>query len=404
MGPCGDRVKLEKAVTESVLSRKETGVMAPIGGLFLFAVATGYLMSLLPLSVAGLSMPPEMAAWLASALYGGLLLGALFVEPVVIRLGHRPALMISLLVLSATVAVMSALPHPKVWLVMRLLAGVATAGVFVVIESWLLLVEDERQRAGRLGLYMAALYGGNALGQLMINLLGVGGAWPLLVVMGLMLLAVVPPLLGRPVNVVPAGNGHSAPLALRNVSMPAILGCVISGLVLGPLYGLMPVFLHQQALVSELTGMMMALVVLGGMAVQPLGSWMSARISKTLLMALFSLVGAMATVILVLASSPFEFGLGMLLLGASAFVLYPLAINQACEGRASDQVVRITQLMLISYSLGSVAGPMLAQMLGLVSIGLLQYFGGVFLATSVYMLVCAARRVPAMMEPPAGME
>ncbi|WP_051216310.1 MFS transporter [Ferrimonas futtsuensis] len=392
-------------MTESVLSRKGSGVLAPIGGLFLFAVATGYLMSILPLSVAGLSMPAEMAAWLASALYAGLLLGALCVEPLITRLGHRPALMLSLLVLSVTVAVMAALPHPLLWLAMRLLAGVATAGVFVVIESWLLLVEDERQRAGRLGLYMAALYGGNALGQLMINLLGVGGAWPLLVVMGLMLLAAVPPLLSRAGVVSPLGaECHSEPVSLRSISMPAVLGCVISGLVLGPLYGLMPVFLDQQESVADLTGVMMALVVLGGMAVQPLGSWMSARVGKTLLMALFSLAGVMAAVILVLASTPLEFGLGMLLLGASAFVLYPVAINQACEGRASAQIVRITQLMLISYSLGSVAGPLLVQAMAALAIGLLQYLGIVFLATSLYMLVSALRRAPALLEPPAGME
>ncbi|WP_417349286.1 MFS transporter [Ferrimonas sp.] len=392
-------------MTESVSSRVESGVLAPIGGLFLFAVATGYLMSLLPLSIPALKMPGEMAAWLASALYGGLLLGALWVEPLINRLGHRLALMLSLLLLSATVAAMATLPHPFLWLVMRLLAGMATAGVFVVVESWLLLVEDERQRAGRLGLYMAALYGGNALGQLMINLLGFEGAWPMLMVMGLMLLATVPPLLSRAkVGSSVEAESHSAPLSLKSLSMPSILGCLISGLVLGPLYGLMPVYLHQQALVSELTGVMMALLVLGGMAVQPLGSWLSARFSKTLLMALFSLAGAMAAVVLVLASTPFEFGLGMLLLGASAFVLYPVAINQACEGRASAQIVRITQLMLVSYSLGSVVGPLLVQAVGALSIGLLQYLGVIFLATSLYMLVSAARRTPAIMEPPAGME
>lgn len=392
-------------MAESVLSRNDSGVLAPIGGLFLFAVATGYLMSLLPLSIHTLNMPGEMAAWLASVFYGGLLLGALWVEPLINRVRHRRALMLSLLVLSVTVAVMAALPHPLLWLAMRLLAGMATAGVFVVVESWLLLVEDERQRAGRLGLYMASLYGGNALGQLMINLVGVEGAWPMLVVMGLMLLAALPPLLSR--TNIPATSGsepHSAFISLRSISVPAVLGCLISGLVLGPLYGLMPVYLHRQELVSELTGVMMALVVLGGMAVQPLGGWLSARFSKTLLMALFSLAGAMAAVMLVLASSPFEFGLGMLLLGASAFVLYPVAINQACEGRASAQIVRMTQLMLISYSLGSVAGPLLVQAVNTLSLGLLQYFGVVFLATSLYMLVSVARRTPAVMEPPAGME
>ncbi|WP_229360379.1 MFS transporter [Ferrimonas sediminicola] len=387
------------------MSRSHSGVLAPIGGLFLFAVATGYLMSLLPLSLPTLGMSGTMAAWLASALYGGLLLGALGVEPLIRWMGHRRALLLSLLVLSLTVAVMAALHRPELWLAMRLLAGMATAGVFVVVESWLLLVEDERQRAARLGIYMAALYGGNALGQLMINVLGFEGAWPMLAVMALMLLAALPPLLAggsAPMPLTEEQSGSScSPLCVK---VPALLGCLISGLVLGPLYGLMPVYLHQQVMVSELTGVMMALLILGGMAVQPLGSWLSARFSKTLLLSLFSLAGAMAVVVLILASSPLEFGLGMLLLGAAAFVLYPIAISQACEGATSGQIVRITQLMLLSYSLGSVSGPLLAQGGQRLNMGLIQYLGVIFLATALYMLAAALRRTSAVVEPPAGME
>lgn len=386
-------------------SRAQSGVVAPIGGLFLFAIAAGYLMSLLPLSLLPLDMPEAMAAWLASSLYGGLLLGAMFIEPLVKKIGHRWSLILSLAVLVVTIAVMWLLPYPMVWLGMRLLAGIATAGVFVVVESWLLLVEDERKRGLRLGLYMTALYGGNALGQLLIGQFGFTGSLPFGVVMGLMLSAIVPVLVAR--------NSSPPPLALepvesapqvKRVSISATIGCLISGLLLGPMYGLMPVYLHQQPLLEGQTGLMMALMVVGGMAVQPLGSWLSSRIGKALLMSMFSLVGALSAVLMVQAQSSMDFGVAMVLLGAAAFVLYPIAINQACEGVSASKIVRVTQLMLLSYSVGSVTGPLLAQGVTHINLGMAQYLGIIFLATALYMLIAALKKIAPVMQPPKGME
>lgn len=50
------------------------------------------------------------------------------------------------------------------WLVLRLINGWATVGVFLVIESWLLLAGDEKIRGRLLALYMIVLYGAGVLG------------------------------------------------------------------------------------------------------------------------------------------------------------------------------------------------------------------------------------------------
>lgn len=71
------------------------------------------------------------------------------------------------------------IPQSGVWLASRLVAGFAVAGVFVVVESWLLMADTQKQRAKRLGLYMTALYGGTAIGQLAIDYLGTAGNLPI---------------------------------------------------------------------------------------------------------------------------------------------------------------------------------------------------------------------------------
>ncbi|MGR5543358.1 MFS transporter, partial [Vibrio campbellii] len=70
------------------------------------------------------------------------------------------------------------------------------AGVFVTVESWL-LHGDEAGRAKRLGLYMGSLYGGAALGQLGIGIIGIEGMLPVATILGLLLLAVVSLMFGE---------------------------------------------------------------------------------------------------------------------------------------------------------------------------------------------------------------
>ncbi|MCK1978277.1 hypothetical protein LNK15_14680, partial [Jeotgalicoccus huakuii] len=51
------------------------------------------------------------------------------------------------------------------WSVLRLSNGWAAVGVFLVIESWLLLAGDAKIRGRLLALYMIAFYGAGVIAQ-----------------------------------------------------------------------------------------------------------------------------------------------------------------------------------------------------------------------------------------------
>ena len=368
--------------------------LVPVLGLSFFAVASGFLMSLIPLSLTANGLSSTLSPWLASIFYLGLLIGAFTIQRIVAITGHRIAFMAFLVLLTLTVAVQVAWPGEFIWLAARLVAGIAVAGIFVVVESWLLMTDTAKTRAKRLGLYMTSLYGGTAVGQLAIKPLGVDGALPYLVVIGLLLVAVMVPLLvktGQP-------NRHqSEPLRLKELkvlSRPAIMGCLVSGLVLGPIYGLMPLYIARTDYAPN-TGLLMAVIILGGMLVQPLVSYLSPRCSKRLLMAGFCAIGGLSVMGIAWAA---ELSIIMgcyLLLGACSFALYPVAIALACDGLPVTKIVAATEFMLLSYSIGSVAGPLLAANTGIASEGLPVYLAVCLIATSLYMLLSSNRRVPA---------
>ncbi|WP_318461050.1 MFS transporter [Photobacterium leiognathi] len=375
-------------------SRATNGVFVPVAGLTVFAIASGYLMSLIPLSLGNFNIDSSYASWLASIYYVGLLVGSMMIEPIIAKIGHRVAFITFLSLLAATVVVLPIFPNKEVWLFARLVAGMAVAGIFVVVESWLLIGDNQKERAKRLGFYMTSLYGGTTIGQLAVGVFGVKGFIPFMVVMALLLIAILPPLLVKQGQ--PSNDAHQV-LSFKQItrlSKPAIIGCTTSGVVMGSIYGLMPLALKQSSLSTNQVGVLMASIILGGMVIQPIISKISVKMSKTLLLALMSLVGVFAMGITHLSSDFTVLVTALALLGMSSFALYPIAITLACDNLDSSYIVAATQVMLFSYSIGSALGPIGANTFMAQTNGLMDFFFIVLLATAIYMLLASLQRKP----------
>lgn len=376
----------------TMLMRKGDNTFVPVAGLTLFAIASGYLMSLIPLSMGSFGIDTQYAGWLASAYYIGLLIGSMMIEPVIAKIGHRLSFISFLLMLAATVILLPWTPTVEAWLPNRLIAGIAVAGIFVVVESWLLIGDNPKERAKRLSFYMTSLYGGTTLGQLAIGMIGTQGVVPFIVVLGLLLVAVLPPLLVRQGQ--PASGLHQK-LSFKQItrlSKPAIIGCMVSGIVMGTIYGLMPLSLKKDNFTTDQVGVLMASIILGGMLIQPVISKLSVMMSKTLLLAMVSLLGVFAMGMIYISSDYVVMIVALALLGMSSFALYPIAITLACDNLDSSFIVAATQVMLFSYSVGSAMGPIAAGTLLEQHSGLTNFFFIVLLVTAIYMLIASLRR------------
>lgn len=372
------------------LPSSKQSLTVPVIALSLYAIASGYLMSLIPLMLDQYGLSTDTASWLASAFYAGLLLGAMFIEPIVAKIGHKYSFILFLILFSLTIAVMPLIPTQSMWLFARFIAGMAVAGIFVVVESWL-LIGDEQSRTKRLGLYMASLYGGLTLGQLGIGVLGNEGNAPFMSILVILLLATSILVFGRSQQ--PETQQHLS-LSLRKIlklDKAAIIGCAVSGLLLGSVYGLMPLELKARHVDTDHIGILMALLVLGGMAVQPLVSWASNRMSKSLLMGLFCLLGVFSIGITTLNGSYSILAICLVLLGMSTFSLYPIAITLGCHQLEEAYIVSATQVMLLSYSIGSVFGPLVAHNFMRNPEGLMGYLFVILLATALYMFAASLK-------------
>ncbi|CAM3797239.1 putative MFS-type transporter YcaD [Vibrio aerogenes CECT 7868] len=362
------------------------GFKVPVIALTLYAVASGYLMSLIPLMLDEYGINADNAGWLATVFYAGLLAGAAIFEPVVKQVGHRIAFIACLILLIATVIVLPLSPAIQVWLVARFIAGIAVAGVFVIVESWLLAGEASG-RARRLGLYMGALYGGTVLGQLAIGWVGIQGSIPFVVILSMLSLSVI--VLWFVPTQQPQ-HSHSESLSLKQITKlnhAAIIGCFVSGLTLGAIYGLMPVELTHRHVSQTSLSILMALVILGGMAVQTIIPALIQVAGRTLLIGLFCLLGVFAAGLVILSDHLGVLAVSLFLMGMAAFSLYPIAINLGCDKLEESYIVSATQVMLFCYSVGSVAGPVIADSFMENKQGLMAYLLATLMTTAIYMFI-----------------
>ncbi len=146
----------------------------------------------------------------------------------------------------------------------------------------------------------------------------------------------------------------------RRSSRLGINGCIISGIVLGSLYGLMPLYLSHQGMSDANVGYWMALLVSAGIV----GQWPIGRLADrfgrmmVLRVQVFVVILGAIAMLTNAAMAP-----ALFVLGLAGFTLYPVAMSWACETVAHHELVAMNQALLLSYTVGSLAGPSMTAML-----------------------------------------
>lgn len=265
----------------------------------------------------------------------------------------------SLLMGALSVAGLALLPHYAVWLVLRLLTGIALTVVFILGESWINQLAVEHLR-GRL----VALYGtGYALSQLsgplLLGVLGTegdSGFWfsGVLLVVGACL------LLGRGGAPQQEAHGASARQLLHFCrGLPAIAWAVVLFAAFeAMMLTLLPIYALRQGFGQDGALAMVSTVVVGNALLQlPLG-WMADRVPRQ---ALFRSCGV-ALLLASLAIPPLlhtpAIWPALVVFGASAGGLFTLSLILIGERYRDDQLVRANAHVAQLWGIGCLLGPL----------------------------------------------
>lgn len=337
-------------------------VLLLLCGLLLLTLAIAVLNTLVPLWLAHENLPTWQVGMVSSSFFTGNLLGTLLTGSLIKRFGFNRSYYLASLIFAAGCAGLGLMVGFWSWMAWRFIACVGCAMIWVVVESALMCSGTSRNRGRLLAAYMMVYYVGTVLGQLMVSKLPTDLMSVLPWVTGMVLAAILPLLFTRIVNQKSEHQEatHIWPMLRLRQARLGVNGCIISGIVLGSLYGLMPLYLNHQGVSDAGIGFWMAVMVSAGIVGQwPIGR-LADRFGRLLVLRVQVFVVIMGCFAMLsnAAMAP-----ALFILGAAGFTLYPVAMAWACEKVEHHQLVAMNQALLLSYTIGSLLGPTFTAML-----------------------------------------
>ncbi len=336
-------------------------LIAPLSSLGFMMIGSGLFNTFVSVKLEMEGISPEMIGIVTSSLYVGILIGSLKIDRWVSRIGHIRSFALFALILSAIILLQGVWLNPWYWSVLRGIAGICSAGVFIVIESWLLMQSAPNMRGGALSIYLGVLYGSLSLGQLLLDVSDPNSFYPYFITTVLVLFSIFPILSAKIVE--PKRQEAVVKLnilQLFQISPIGFIGGMVSGMILAVVYGLVPVFAKEIGMSLPEIGSFMAMIIFGGFSFQwPIGRWADRR-SRVKVMQKISFATAFLSLSVGMTGNFWLLYLLAFLFGGFAFTLYPLSMAYTCEKVKEHEIVRATGGFVLSYAIGAILGPILA--------------------------------------------
>ncbi|WP_373386945.1 MFS transporter [Pseudomonas alcaligenes] len=289
----------------------------------------------------------------------GVLLGARLTGRLAGWLGTPRSLRLCLLASACSVGLLALLPYYPLWLLLRLLIGISLTVVFVLGESWINQLVEERLRGRLVALYGTGFALSQLAGPLALTVIGSTSDLGFWLSVGLLVAGSLV-LLGH--SGAPRVDAHSASGRgfLRFCrGQPAIAWAVaLFAAFEAMVLTLLPVYLIREGFAQETALLMASVVVVGDALLQlPIGL-LADRVSRA---TLFRVCG----VVLLLSSLAIPALLHTLLIwpllvlfGASAGGLYTLSLILVGQFYRDDALVRANAHIALLWGVGCLLGPL----------------------------------------------
>ena len=327
--------------------------------MLLVAMSLGLLATFLSLRLTIEGFSTQVTGMILTSYFIGSVVGNFYCNRLIRSVGHIRSFTVFAALATAMVMLHGYYISAVAWAVFRFFCGIATIGLFMVIESWLNECTQPQARGRVFSIYMVMGYLGSGVGQQFLNF-GDVKEQTLFFVIGFLLVSCILPI--ALTHSIHPEMPEVEPVRLKSILQKApmgMLGCFTAGLMNSSFYTMGPVFCHQINLSVSQLSYFMTITVLGGLLLQwPVGSF-SDRFDRSLVIPILGgLFAVMSGLMIVAAQS--SFGILMvatLVFGGFMFTIYPSAVARAHDMFEPKDVVNVSSALLLFYGIGAVIGP-----------------------------------------------
>jgi len=358
-------------------------VFSPILSLIIINLGNAFFFSYISLFLKETGSSNFIIGIAGSSYYIGLLIGSVRAEKMIIRIGFIRSFSTFAALFTASIMLNGLFTSEWSCIPLRLVAGFCIASLFVVTESWLLLFSTKKTRGKILSIYMTALYSATAVSQYLLPLFELKSITPFAIVVILGAISIVPLCLTRRDTPILEEPSYLSPKELFKISPFGFINCVVGGLVLSSFYSLGPIFAQGVTENIGQVAQILGLTMFGGLILQwPIG-YLSDLFERRKVAIVVAFLCCIASIALALASQMpiWVIYTVSIIFGGFSFTIYPLGITLASDRLDSKHLVAATAMLLVTYGIGCIIGPLTAPLF-------MKYFGvaGLYIYTA---LCCA---------------
>jgi MFS family permease len=294
-----------------------------------------------------------------SAYYLGFLFGAIRAPKIIRRVGHVRTFAALAALASVTILVHALVIDPWVWGGMRLATGFAACGIYIVVESWLNQVADNRNRGQLLALYMITYHLGMAGGQFVLKMADPGSFELFSLISVLISLAAIPILITAiqmPVFRAPAT------VSIRTLfrwAPSGVIGAFMVNICYAIIFGMGAVYADQRGFNTADVALFMATLITGGLILQwPMGK-ISDRFDRRAVIAFASCAAVYCALSIAWHDGPLDnYLLAMtFMFGGFCLPLYALYQSLTNDDLDADKAVGVSSTLLLVGGMGAIIGP-----------------------------------------------
>lgn len=341
---------------------------------------------LLPMRGSAEGFSPTSLGLLGTAWATGFVLGCIFSQRLVRRIGHVRAFS----AFSATIAIIALLTgllvDPVSWVLLRVVTGFSLAAAFMIIESWLNERATNETRGLIFSLYMTVTYVAIVAGQMSVAFGDVTQTTFFVIAGILYCLALLPTAVSTASSPAPLKEVKLDLKMIYRNSPVSFVGILLVGVANGAFGTLAPVFGSEVGLTTFTIATMMSITIFSGAVMQLPAGRMSDRMDRRYVLAgLATVAGLSGLAITIIKPSGIAVLYGLIsLYGAMSYTLYSIIVAHANDYADSDKFVTVSGGLLLLYGVGTIIGPLI----GGITMGYSPYL--LFAVTAVSHLGVAA--------------
>lgn len=291
----------------------------------------------------------------------GFLFGARLAEHFLGAVGHIRVFAALASVASAVSILHPLWVNPPAWVVLRVIFGLAMAGIYVTVESWLNDMGTNTNRGRVLGMYLVVTMGGLSVGQLLLN----GGDpadFDLYIFSSALISVALVPIALSATSAPPLVAPEPLPLRQLIALVPSgVLTSFCAGISHGALLGVGAVYAASEGLSAFRIALFLSVATIGAIVFTwPIGA-ISDRMSRRVV--IFVVAAAAAGIAGLMAMIEPGSGLSlalMFLFGGTTFPLYSLAISHTGDWVPSNRLNGASAGLVRVTGVGAIIGPVAA--------------------------------------------